>query len=1058
MYITGLYIDGFGMYAKTSLEEIPPGLVLITGANESGKTTLMEFICSALFGFPSRRSRDFYPPLRGGNHGGRIQIKMTHGARYTLHLTPRNHVLRDSHGGEMEGRPHELFHGIDRQIYKSIFAIGLKDLQGLEVLTRDEIRSRILAAGTGLGTKTLSRAFETLELQAKKLLRSRAKSSIIKNILERYQNVAKSIRDLQEETSHYSELHNVKTELDTAIQQAQSERVEVSKRLRHIERLLQALPIWLALEEDRKALAKVQHAASFPPRGRDRFIDLKEKISEMDERIQQTDLALKRIDDELEHLTVHESLLNQKDDIQRLSQEREKLLSAMEDLPALKAELEKAESDFKKCLLNIGPGWDIQKIKKADVSVGARQEARKFAEKFKKLSISLEQCESDYKLYSKKLDDLNVNLKKYQNNAREYYSYKDVSENNLMTQKERLELRRDALREVKEIDSAVAIEQEKLRHIEITHTLITRTDSFLKGLFWILEGVGIAMILASLLRSFDIGMVAAGGMLVILGLFLMAYRKRKEEIKGGIFGGISEHETRKNDILANIRRLEVKRRELDKVLEDTAVGFDEGAVRTVTSIENEIRKIERDHAKVLQLREIESHIREIEDDIEKVQSELAKTEQRKEEFCSQRKSLQEEWSTWLSNHGYVSECSVEGFDVLLQALETAAAEDKHLVQIKERVQDLQDYITRAISQIDTVWNKIETQRTSGEMDPLSRLDKLTRALQETLQASSRKQEWLLRRKELKDEITRLHQKLDTYKKEISELWSKTGALNEDEFLRKVEEFEQYTKLNEQVNNSEKILKTMIGNMKNLPEFEDELSRVSLEKLEQERNELMQQEKEIVNTVGEWQQKMGEIQERLSRLNTEDRLGLLLMERQALQTELEDAIHQWAVRIVCQRLMEQARTVYERERQPKVVREADRILKRITGGGYRLFTPVDGKEVILEDTNMGYKGEAAWSSGLADQVYLAIRLGLAMEFGKTIEPLPILLDDILVRYDPERQEGAVRAILETAERCQVFFFTCRPEVAQLVKTIIEGNSNQPVAFRVYHLDNGILREE
>ena len=55
MHISGIFIDGFGLYHHSSLSGLPVGLVFCCGDNESGKTTLMEFIRTMLFG-PRRRA------------------------------------------------------------------------------------------------------------------------------------------------------------------------------------------------------------------------------------------------------------------------------------------------------------------------------------------------------------------------------------------------------------------------------------------------------------------------------------------------------------------------------------------------------------------------------------------------------------------------------------------------------------------------------------------------------------------------------------------------------------------------------------------------------------------------------------------------------------------------------------------------------------------------------------------------------------------------------------------------------------------------------------------
>ena len=75
MRITELHIDGFGIFHDTVLPRLPPGLVLIQGDNEAGKSTLLWFIRGILYGFPDGRSKDpRYLPADGGVHGGRLDV------------------------------------------------------------------------------------------------------------------------------------------------------------------------------------------------------------------------------------------------------------------------------------------------------------------------------------------------------------------------------------------------------------------------------------------------------------------------------------------------------------------------------------------------------------------------------------------------------------------------------------------------------------------------------------------------------------------------------------------------------------------------------------------------------------------------------------------------------------------------------------------------------------------------------------------------------------------------------------------------------------------------
>ena len=75
MRIAGLYINGFGVFRDIKIDNLNPGINIFVGNNESGKSTLLGFIRSILFGFPDgRSSENSYPPLAGGRHGGNIII------------------------------------------------------------------------------------------------------------------------------------------------------------------------------------------------------------------------------------------------------------------------------------------------------------------------------------------------------------------------------------------------------------------------------------------------------------------------------------------------------------------------------------------------------------------------------------------------------------------------------------------------------------------------------------------------------------------------------------------------------------------------------------------------------------------------------------------------------------------------------------------------------------------------------------------------------------------------------------------------------------------------
>ncbi len=71
-----------------------------------------------------------------------------------------------------------------------------------------------------------------------------------------------------------------------------------------------------------------------------------------------------------------------------------------------------------------------------------------------------------------------------------------------------------------------------------------------------------------------------------------------------------------------------------------------------------------------------------------------------------------------------------------------------------------------------------------------------------------------------------------------------------------------------------------------------------------------------------------------------------------------------------------------------------------------------------------------SRGTAEQLYLCLRLGLASEFARRSVSLPLIMDDVLVNFDPERARAVAQELAYYSRDRQVLIFTCHPETARL----------------------------
>ena len=114
-------------------------------------------------------------------------------------------------------------------------------------------------------------------------------------------------------------------------------------------------------------------------------------------------------------------------------------------------------------------------------------------------------------------------------------------------------------------------------------------------------------------------------------------------------------------------------------------------------------------------------------------------------------------------------------------------------------------------------------------------------------------------------------------------------------------------------------------------------------------------------------------------------------------------------------------------QPNVIKYANRYLSLMTEGRYQLDNDPRAEEITVKDSYMK-KNANKWSSGLGDQIYLSLKMAMAGQIGA--ERMPLILDDVLIRFDDDRKLGACRAIYEFSRDNQVIIFTCENNLRNL----------------------------
>jgi uncharacterized protein YhaN len=167
--------------------------------------------------------------------------------------------------------------------------------------------------------------------------------------------------------------------------------------------------------------------------------------------------------------------------------------------------------------------------------------------------------------------------------------------------------------------------------------------------------------------------------------------------------------------------------------------------------------------------------------------------------------------------------------------------------------------------------------------------------------------------------------------------------------------------------------------------------------------------------------------------------------ESLQAELAEVEERLGEQLERRRLLEHARVLLEdtraavaRDHQPPVLREASRWLARLTAGRYgSITTAIDEARLEVHESDGTVWNPERLSRGTREQVFLALRLALIRDLGRHDVSLPIVMDDALVNFDDARATLAARVLVEfVAEQGagrQMLVLTCHRHVAEMFHT-------------------------
>jgi uncharacterized protein YhaN len=275
MRISRIHIDGFGVWNDRAWDDLSGGVNAFYGPNEAGKTTLMSFVRSVLFGFERRSHPRRYEPRNGGSYGGFLDV-VTASGELRIRRKGGRHVrgtvevdARDGEAAEQssETQLDSLLGGTTRTLYHNVFAFGLEELEHFRTLEESEVASHISGAGMGFGARRWSQVWKDLEDRRSCLYLPRGQNAVLNQALGELEAVNRDLDQRGSEPEEYLRTVDARDELSKEIRVIEEEHRVLALQIGHYRKVREAEPFRRRRRQIASELGELGEVDSFPEGG-----------------------------------------------------------------------------------------------------------------------------------------------------------------------------------------------------------------------------------------------------------------------------------------------------------------------------------------------------------------------------------------------------------------------------------------------------------------------------------------------------------------------------------------------------------------------------------------------------------------------------------------------------------------------------------------------------------------------------------------------------------------------------------------------------------------------
>ncbi len=397
---------------------------------------------------------------------------------------------------------------------------------------------------------------------------------------------------------------------------------------------------------------------------------------------------------------------------------------------------------------------------------------------------------------------------------------------------------------------------------------------------------------------------------------------------------------------------------------------------------------------------------------------------------------QQEWAAALDRVGLPADTRPGEVKDLVDALQEIRGKLREADTLKARIQgldrDIAHYEQKALDVIRAVDPELERLPLESAVDRLSAAlvaERQKKTLQSTLQSDAHHLQERLRKGEVEAEDA---------DREMAELLAMAECADEEGLVAAEERWKQHRDLLRRTQEAELRLAD-IGEGYGVDRLEEMAREIDPDTLPGRVEELAREiEDDLEPTIKTLHETLGMERKELERMDGNARAAEAAEQAQHLLARIRRLAENYTRLKLAAAVLDREVERYRAENQDPVLEIASRYFAELTLGSFsRLRADVDdnGAPVLIgvrpDDSRVQVRG---MSSGTRDQLYLSLRLAALQYRMQKSEPMPLIVDDILVNFDDARSEATLQALAEFSRSSQVILFTHHLQAARVAEIL------------------------